>query len=90
MSKSKIIREIVGHFYTSHTQENALPHRQWFANTTRKTSTSQSLPSQSGEGNVGESHVDCDVMNKAKLSRKKSGSVSGTQAMYSKDAQKKS
>ena len=45
-------------------------HKQWPINTNRKTSVSQSLPSQSGEGKVWDSHAAHDVVDKCKTSRK--------------------
>ena len=61
-------------------------HKQLSVNTTRQTAMSQSLPSQSREGNFRENNVTYDEIDKGKILGKL-GAASSTQAMHSKHAQ---
>ena len=69
------------------THRKALPHKQCSVNTTRETLARQCLPSPSETRKVQESHVAFDVTDRGEISRKKLGSESSTQAMYSRHAQ---
>ena len=46
------------------------PYKQWPVNTSRETSTSQNLPSQSWVGKAGEGYAVCDIADNGKTSRK--------------------